>query len=545
MHIKHDLYSRFVRVGQAIAFGLAISCVSLPETHCVCADEPVTTPITTYQELNQAAQALAKEPYRPQPKVPESLKNLTYDQFRWIGFKDGEELWGNTIRPYRIGFYHKGYVHVDDVSINTVAQGKVNPVPFSKEYFHYLNSAEKLEIPENLGFAGFRVKGAFPGQTELTEIFSFVGASYFRARAERTILGTSTRGLALNCGLPEEEEFPVFREYWIVQPQPGDRTLRVLALLDSVSVSGAYEFLLTQGIEKTDIDIHQTLYFRQVPDKVGIAPMSSMWLWGDALPGPEGDHRPEVHDADGLQVEGADGRWFWRALGQQSYPSLIQLKYDGMKGFGLLQRDTHPNHYLDDEARYDARPSVWVKPLSSWGPGRLEILEIPAPHEGIDNIAAWWVPDQQITPGIPLEFSYRISYFPGDCPEHTLGKATAHRVQREESGKMNIEIDFDGAELAECPLETPPLVHVSSTRGEVISTTCEKRPSGSWTTKLVVQPTKEGPVELRVFLKNEQHDLTETWAYLCPLIPPKVSLPPWKVKDHAAEKEVETKERAQ
>src|SRR5690606_17895164 len=113
------------------------------------------------------------------------------------------------------------------------------------------------------------------------------------------------------------------------------------------------------------------------------------------------------------------------ALGQQNYPSLIQLKYTDLKGFGLLQRDTFPNHYLDDEARYDARPSVWIQPQSNWGSGRVELLELPAPHEGIDNIAAWWVPDQEITAGTQLEYSYRLSYFLGDCPEHQLAKAIA------------------------------------------------------------------------------------------------------------------------
>ncbi|WP_437229990.1 glucan biosynthesis protein G [Planctomicrobium sp. SH661] len=524
---------------RAVACGISVCTAVAPTFSDLHAEDLVTPPVMKFKDLDQVARDLAAKPYQPQPDIPEELKNLDYDQFRWIGFRDGHEVWGETILPYRIGFYHKGYVHADDVSINTIEEGQVRPIPFSKDYFHYLNAAKDLAIPDDLGFAGFRVKGAFPGQSDLSEIFSFVGASYFRARSANTILGTSTRGLAINCGLPLPEEFPVFREYWIVKPQPGDKALKVFALLDSPSVSGAFEFLLTPGIEKTDIDIHQSLYFRQVPEKIGIAPMSSMWLWGDALPGPQGDHRPEVHDADGLLVQGADGKWLWRALGQQNYPSIIQLKYDGLKGFGLLQRDTHPNHYLDDEARYDARPSVWIQPQSEWGSGKIELLEIPAPHEGIDNIAAWWVPDEQVTPGTPFEVSYRISYFAGDCPEHGLAKAIAHRVQREESGKIQVEVDFDGPALASLDSGMPPTVEVSSIRGEILSKACDKRVSGSWTVRLNVQPTNEGPVELRVSLKDTNRELTETWAYLCPLTPPKVSLPPWKVKDH------EVKERAQ
>lgn len=544
--MSNNLISLFASPRRMTALGLCLSGVwsgsSTLLGKSACAAELVpAAAVSSFQELDHAARLLSEKPYQPQPEIPEALKNLTYDQFRFIGFRDGKEVWGDTILPYRIGFYHKGYVHGDDVAINLLSNGKANAVPFSKDYFHYLEQAATLPVPEDLGFAGFRVQGAFPGQKELTEIFSFVGASYFRARSAQTVLGTSTRGLAINCGLPKPEEFPVFREYWIVEPQPGDKSLKVLALLDSPSVVGAYEFLLTQGIEKTDIDIHQRLYFRQAPEKVGIAPMSSMWLWGDGLPGPEGDHRPEVHDADGLQVQDADGRWLWRALGQQTYPSLIQLKYDGIQGFGLLQRDRLPNHYLDDEAQYDRRPSVWIQPLASWGPGRIELLEIPAPHEGIDNIAAWWVPEKQATPGSPLEFSYRLSYFSGDCPEHRLAKAVAHRIQREKSGTIQMEIDFDGPGLAERTSQQPPMGHVSSIRGEVTSQFCERNPSGSWTVRLIVQPTGEGPVELQVQLKDATHELSETWACLCPLTAPKVSLPPWKVKGSQADE----KERVQ
>jgi len=496
----------------------------------VCADDLLKTSIGDYVQLQSGAKELSARPYVPQPDLPDDLKNINYDQFRQIGFIDGKELWREPGSPFRIGFYHKGYVAVDDVSMNLIEKGKSRPLPFSKEYFHYLRGAADWKIPDDLGFAGFRVQGRFPGQPDFSEIFSFVGASYFRARAESTVLGTSARGLALNCGLPQPEEFPVFREYWVVKPQPTDTSLTAYALLESPSVTGAYQLTMTPGVEKTSIDIKSTLYFRQVPDKVGIAPMSSMWLWGDALPGPKGDHRPEVHDADGLQIHTADGKWHWRTLGQQHYPSLVQFKYDSLKGFGLIQRDTNPNHYLDDEARYDARPSVWIEPQSDWGPGTVELLELPAPHEGIDNIAAWWVPGRDVVPGEPIELSYRLSFFHGDRPEHTQAKAVAHRVTRPDPETILVEIDFRGANLATEQV-APPVPQVVSIRGAVPSIQCQRTSPDVWTAKLEVKPTGEGPVELTVALKSGEEEQSETWAYLCPLTPPAVSLPPWKVKD--------------
>ncbi len=492
--------------------------------------KPAGPNVTSFGDVQTLAKATADKPFVPQPEVPKVLKELTYDQFRYIGFIDGKEVWTETILPFRMGFYHKGYVAVDDVTINVIEDATSEEIPFSKNFFHYLNGAADLQIPDDVGFAGFRVKTHFPEDINMQEIFSFVGASYFRARAASTILGTSTRGLAIDCGLPKTEEFPVFREYWIVKPQLEDTSLKVYALLDSKSVSGAYEFVLTPGNDATTIDVRETLYFREAPEKVGIAPMSSMWLWGDGLKGPEGDHRPEVHDSDGLCVHEANGNWFWRALGQQSYPSIVQFPYESFKGFGLIQRDTRKESYLDDEAHYHMRPSVWIEPKSDWGPGRLELLELDAPHEGIDNVAAWWVPEMKISPGTSIDLKYQISYFLGDRPEHDLAKATAHRVERDADGTIHLEVDFAGAGLDSRDAAQAPVAHLISIRGAVTENTTTKTDSGEWTTKLTIKPTKEGPVEMRVWLKDGEKQISENWAYLCPLTPPKVELPPWKKK---------------
>jgi glucans biosynthesis protein len=326
---------------------------------------PLAEP-STFVQLQQAAQQLSGQPWQPQRGVPDVLRNLTYDQFRLIGFIDGKEIWANDGRPFRIGFYHRGHVHCDDVAINLVVDGRSRHVPFSREYFHYLNSAKDLPVPADLGFAGFRVWSRFPGRKDFEEIFTFVGASYFRARAGQTVLGTSARGLALDCGLPESEEFPVFREYWISEPASAETSLRVLALLDSPSVAGAYEFILTPGIESSDCEIRETLYFRQTPRKVGVAPLSSMWMWGDGLSGPPGDHRPEVHDADGLQIQLENGKWTWRALCRQAYPSIVKLKSEGLQGFGSPPR---PSGVLASSSCWNCRRRMkaWTT-LRSGGP---------------------------------------------------------------------------------------------------------------------------------------------------------------------------------
>ena len=53
-----------------------------------------------------------------------------------------------------------------------------------------------------------------------------------------------------------------------------------------------------------------------------------------------------------------------------------------------MQRDRDFNNYLDTEAHYERRPSLWVKPENAWGKGRVELVEIPYDSEANDNIVA-------------------------------------------------------------------------------------------------------------------------------------------------------------
>lgn len=485
-------------------------------------------PVTNFEQLCSAAEQLAQQAFQPQPEAPAFLREMNYDQVRHIQFNSGNAIWGNTRLPFRLGFYHKGYVHQDDVAINLLRDGESEPTLFSTDYFHYIDFARDLEIPDDLGFAGFRVIGAYPGREQLEEMISFVGASYFRSRPETGSWGTSARGLAINAGLPAPEEFPVFREFWITKPEMDDDSLTALALLDSPSVCGAYEFQMRPGARATVFDVRAQLHFRQVPEKVGLGPMSSMWMWGDGLAGPEGDHRPEVHDADGLQIEYADGRWLWRALSRQTYPSLVRFPADQAKGFGFLQRDRDRSHYLDDEAHYHNRPGVWIEPTSDWGNGAIELLELPAPHEGIDNMAAWWVPASPVVVGEPLSLAYRIHFFMGDRPDHRLGKAIGFTVDREEQELLRIAVEF-----ALPGEDSPQSVEPQATciRGDIKEARCEETGPGSWVATLDIRPAGDGPIELTLLLKEGDVPLTETWAALCPLEPPPVSLPPWRLKE--------------
>ena len=48
--------------------------------------------------------------------------------------------------------------------------------------------------------------------------------------------------------------------------------------------------------------------------KLGMRPLTSMFLRGENGDGPIDDYRPEVHDSDGLLIAARNGEWLWRPL---------------------------------------------------------------------------------------------------------------------------------------------------------------------------------------------------------------------------------------
>ena len=115
------------------------------------------------------------------------------------------------------------------------------------------------------------------------------------------------------------------------------------------------------------------------------------------------DFRPEVHDSDGLMVATGDGEWIWRPLLNPKQTLTTSFSMRTLRGFGLMQRDRNFRSYEDSEARYELRPSAWIEPVGSWGPGRVELVQLHTPDETNDNIVAYWVPDQLPATGKPLD----------------------------------------------------------------------------------------------------------------------------------------------
>lgn len=179
-----------------------------------------------------------------------------------------------------------------------------------------------------------------------------------------------------------------------------------------------------------------------------------------------------------------------------------------------MQRDRRPSSFHDDEAKYHQRPSIWIEPKKGWADGAVELLELPAHHEGIDNIAAWWKPNQAVTVGRPLDLEYSVTFKSGE-PEHDVGRATGLRVIRRPGYPIGIEIEFLGEGLAAIPADAKLACDVDAQRGHVSNVLCRKLGDGRWQISFDIRPDGSEPVELTAKLKNDGNILTETWRYLC------------------------------
>ncbi len=362
------------------------------------------------EQLVEIAKKLSQKAYeKPVDNLPEELKNLDYDQHRDIRFVRENGPWYNKKLPFEVQFFHLGSMFQISVPINEIVNGKVQPIKYSSEFFNYGKNKLDTDALKNVGYAGFRLHYPLNTRQYYDELISFLGASYFRALAVGQKYGISARGLAIDTAVQTGEEFPIFKEFWLKRPKRYDQSIEVYALLDSPSVTGAYVFVITPGMNTT-IKVDATLFPRKDINKLGVAPLTSMYLFGENSKNKFDDHRPEVHDSDGLLVWNGSGEWLWRPLDNSKYLRISSFSDNNPKGFGLMQRDRNPEHYMDFEAIYEQRPSVWVEPLEAWGKGVVQLVEIPSVQEIHDNIVAYWVPDEKIKAGKEYHYSYMLHW---------------------------------------------------------------------------------------------------------------------------------------
>ena len=364
----------------------------------------------------------------PKESVPDFLLKLNYDQWRDIRFKGEQTLWRGENLPFQVQFFHPGFYYNRTEIINIIDEDGIKTFPFSPELFDYGANQFKEKIPTDLGFAGLRILYPLNIKDQPDDVAVFLGASYFRAVAKNQAYGLSARGLAIDTGSDSGEEFPFFKEFWIEKPKANAKDITLYALLDSKRITGAYKFSITPG-EKTNMLVEGKLFQREDIQKIGIAPLTSMFFYGEnSNQRPVDDFRPEIHDSDGLGIVNGSGEVIWRPLINPEHLFINSFQTNHITAFGLLQRDRNFDHYQDQETRYDSRPSALVVPDGDWGAGHVELVQIPSQEEKNDNIVAYWIFNQLPAKEQPIVFKYTLSWYtPTEDPDG-LGRVIATRT---------------------------------------------------------------------------------------------------------------------
>jgi glucans biosynthesis protein len=470
-------------------------------------------------DVAKRAEALAREPYRDTSgEVPRWLSEITYDQWRDIRYRPELAIWREANLPFQLQFFHPGLFYNRVVRVNVVDAQGVHPVTFNPSQFDYGRNEFGSMVPQDLGYAGLRLHYPIKRRDYFDEVIVFLGASYFRAVGRDLVYGLSARAVAVDTASPSGEEFPHFREFWVERPSPGQKTAVLYALLDSRRLTGAYRFELTPGVE-TKLGVESRLFFREPVGKLGVAPFGSMFFHGENSTLPVEDFRPEVHDSDGILLQGSTGEWLWRPLDNRERLQVSSFDLPDPKGFGLIERDRNFDHYQDLEARFDLRPSGWVVPGAAWGGGRIELVEIPTDEDVNDNVVAYWVPERPMAPGAPTEFSYTVWWYSDDPERPPGGRVEATRIDRR-GDSWRFVIDFDGKQLEALPSETvlQGVVTIGAgtgQEGELVEQRVEKNPvTGGFRLVFRVRPSRGDPLPLRAFLQRGDGALTETWSYL-------------------------------
>jgi glucans biosynthesis protein len=450
-----------------------------------------------------------------QPELPEYLKKLSYDDYQCIHFVPSQGPWQKEGLRFTFQFFHRGFIYNDPVQVHLVEQGRVREFEFSPNQFDYGKNQFPTPPPVGLHFAGLKVLFPLNSPGKQDEVAAFLGASYFRIIGAHQVYGSSARGLALDTAEPSGEEFPRFTEFWIEKPGAPDASLRLYALLDSPSVAGAYRFLL-QPDETSKMQVDATLFFRKIVKKLGVAPLTSMFLVGENRTRFVPDFRPEIHDSDGLLMETDSQEWLWRALANPVKEHVVSGFAAGKpKGFGLMQRDRQFDHYQDLAGRYEMRPGLWVEPLEDWGSGTVELVEIPTPAEWNDNVVAYWVPSKKPDRGEELHFSYHVSASPSDPGQEKLLRVESTRITPEhDKSPPRFVIDFGGKEMPSLAADAKVQATVQASHGDIRNVTVEKNEvTGGWRTFFDLADAGNKPVELRLFLHKGTEALSEKWVY--------------------------------
>ncbi|WP_258869588.1 glucan biosynthesis protein [Paracoccus thiocyanatus] len=472
----------------------------------------------SFDLLTQQARKLAGHAYRP-PVIEEAeiLEQVDFDRHNEIRFHEGRELWDDHSAPSRARFFFPGRYFKQPVHIHTLENGLATEIPFSLELFDIPKDNPARRLSRTEGFAGFSVMDAKTRR----DWMAFLGASYWRTAGYSGQFGLSARGIAVDTAIPDgPEEFPLFTHFWL-EPET-EHGMTTYALLDGPRVAGAYRIVSRRG-KGVMQEITARIFVRDAIERLGVAPLTSMFWFGKNTPRISPDWRPEVHDSDGLEILTSGGERIWRPLNNPPHTMANTFAAPSVKGFGLMQRERNFDQYQDDGVFYDKRASAWVVPQGDWGDGTVTLVELRTDDEIHDNIVAFWQPAGPAKAGDEYELSYTLSWLKDSPLRGTTGDFTAIRIgaggipgQPRPEEVVKIVCDFTPHSLGP---DDKPRFEITASRGVISNDAVYPIVGGqNWRAMFDLSfggpeglvARDDSPIDLRAFVAKGGEAVTET-----------------------------------
>jgi glucans biosynthesis protein len=462
--------------------------------------------------LVEAAAMAAKRPFAAPgiTDLPESYVNMAYGQFVSIRALPSAIIWGTENRGLSVEPLHRGYVFNNASQIYVVEDGLIRRIAFDRSKFDY-GRVTPPPAGVDLAFSGMRL---FAGPDGGREMAIFQGPAFFRAIANAQNFGVIARGLILRPGDMRGEEIPYVRAYWVERPSAQSGLIVISCLIESESLACAMRMTVRPG-DITLIDVEQSLFARTAIEHFGIGgAMASFHFspWSRRL---FDEIRPASYEVSGLQMLTGAGEAIYRPVANPASLQVSAFIDNNPKGFGLVQRDRDFATFQDDDQRFEMRPSLWVQPLGEWGPGSVQLIEIPSDNEVNDNIIAYWRPRQGLAAGGEANFTYRESWcwFPPDQPP--LATVTRIRQGRgSQQRRRRFVIDLNGDVLADAGIVAGLKANLSATPGNIHNQRLIPYPERKGARlSFELEPANDTLSELRLVLEAGGRPVSETWLF--------------------------------
>lgn len=465
-----------------------------------------------YAALVTKAQQASKKPYaKPAEPNADILTELTGEVANRIIFDHDGALWRDVEGAPKIEFFHRNTYFREKVRMHVLESGQSREILYDTAMYNYGATRLAKTLPEDLGFAGFRVMNA---HNKDTDWLAYLGASYFRSATPFDQYGISARAIAIDSGF-KDEEHARYTDVWF---ERRGNDLRIIGWVEGPSVVGVirYDVRVEQNKDAV-MDVDASFFIRKDVRRLGLAPLTSMYWYGERDRRYATDWHPEVHDSDVLVVHGANGEQVSRQLQNPKLTVVSTFDADKPKGFGLLQRDRDPDHYLDEAFKYEVRPDLWIEPVKGFDKGKVVLLELATAADVNDNTVAFWQPTAPVKAGAKFALAYKLYWSANQPKRPPVAEVYSTRVGWGGSPPApttrRFAVEFEGGTLDKLPADATVIPVVTSPKGTVERPRVVRSSGKRWRAEFDLKDPGDDPIDIRMHLKSGTQVLSETWIY--------------------------------